>query len=186
MAAKGHPVCPVELAGSLDNRIRRWLQDPRKILAPFVREGMTVLDVGCGPGVFTVEIAKMVGEGGRVFAADLQEGMLDKLRNKIKGTDLERRITLVKCDADRINVSETVDFILAFYMVHEVPDKESFFRQIRGILKEDGEALIVDPRPFTVSRKDFELTKSQAEANGFRVGQGPKVRFSWSAVLRLA
>jgi len=43
-------VCPVERAGVLDHRIRRWLQDPQKILRPYVEEGMTVLDIGCGPG----------------------------------------------------------------------------------------------------------------------------------------
>ncbi len=48
-SAERNRVCPVELAGSLDNRFRRWLQNPRKILAPYVREGMKVLDIGCGP-----------------------------------------------------------------------------------------------------------------------------------------
>ena len=184
MSSDNHRVCPVELAGSLDNRIRRWLQDPRKILAPYVREGMKVLDFGCGPGVFSVELARMVGKSGRVFAADLQEGMLEKLRRKITGTDLEKSITLVKCDADRINVFETVDFITAFYVVHEVPDKNSLFRQLMSILRVGGELLLVEPKFLTVSRKDFDLTTGLAEANGFSVHQGPKIRFSWSAVLR--
>lgn len=54
-------VCPVEHAGSLDNKIRKWLQNPRKILQPFVSEGMTVLDLGCGPGFFSIDMAHMVG-----------------------------------------------------------------------------------------------------------------------------
>ena len=58
-------VCPVELAGSLDNKIRKWFQNPNKILAPFIKEGMNVLDVGCGPGFFSVELAKMVGKNGK-------------------------------------------------------------------------------------------------------------------------
>lgn len=81
-------VCPVEMAGSLDNRIRRWVQDPQKILAPYIAEGMTVLDLGCGPGFFSIDMAQMVGKSGRVIAADLQEGMLQKLRDKIQGTEL--------------------------------------------------------------------------------------------------
>jgi ubiquinone/menaquinone biosynthesis C-methylase UbiE len=76
-------VCPVELANSLDNKIRRWLQNPQKILSPYVKEGMKILDVGCGPGFFSVELAKMVGAHGKVYAVDLQEGMLQKLRDKI-------------------------------------------------------------------------------------------------------
>jgi len=51
-------VCPAEFAGSLDNSFRRWLHNPQKILKPYIKEGMTVLDLGCGPGVFTVLLSK--------------------------------------------------------------------------------------------------------------------------------
>jgi len=179
-------VCPVELAASLDNKIRRWLQNPREILAPYVKEGMTVLDIGCGPGFFSIEMAKMVGTSGKVISADLQEGMLEKLGGKIRGTELEQRINRVRCDQDKINISEKVDFILAFYMVHEVPDKNSLFKQLRDILNERGELLLIEPKLLHVSRKAFEVTTKVAENNGFKIYQGPKLRFSWSAVLRIA
>jgi 2-polyprenyl-3-methyl-5-hydroxy-6-metoxy-1,4-benzoquinol methylase len=52
MESERNRVCPVELAHSLDNTLRRWLQNPQRILAPYIQEGMTVLDVGCGPGFF--------------------------------------------------------------------------------------------------------------------------------------
>jgi ubiquinone/menaquinone biosynthesis C-methylase UbiE len=179
-------VCPVELASSLDNKIRRWLQNPHEILAPYIREGMTVLDIGCGPGFFSIEMAKMVGTRGKVISADLQEGMLQELGNKIRGTELEARIKRVKCGKDSINISEHVDFILAFYMVHEVPDKNSFFKQLKTILNERGIFLLVEPKLFHVSRKGFELTTKVAEENGFNTYPGPKLRLSWSAVLRNA
>ena len=184
MENKRNRVCPVELAGSLDSKMRRWLQNPHTVLAPFIREGMTVLDIGCGPGFFSLEMAGMVGTSGRVIAADLQQGMLDKLSAKVRGTALEQRITLVPCRTDTINVSEKVDFILAFYMVHEIPDKGSFFKQAKSILKPDGQFLLVEPKLFHVSRKDFEQTTALAEKNGFKAYQGPKMLFSWSAVLR--
>ena len=76
-------VCPVALSGSLDNGIRRYLQNPQKILRPYINEGMTVLDVGCGPGFFSIEMARMVGKSGRVIAADMQEGMLQIIKVKI-------------------------------------------------------------------------------------------------------
>ena len=186
MERERNRVCPVELASSLDNKIRRWLQNPHKILAPYIKEGMTALDIGCGPGFFSIEMAKMVGASGKVISADLQEGMLQKLGNKIRGTELEKRIKLVKCDNDKINVFERVDFILAFFMVHEVPDKNSFFSQLKDILNERGQLLLVEPKLFHVSREAFELTTKVAENNGFKVYQGPKLRFCWSAVLRIA
>jgi len=186
MTQERNRVCPVELADGLDSRIRRWLQSPGRILEPYIDEGMTVLDLGCGPGFFSVEAAKMVGGSGRVFSADLQEGMLQKLAHKIKGTDLERRIQLVKCDENNINVHEKVDFILAFYMVHEVPDKNSLFRQLKSILSDRGQFLLVEPKLFHVSREAFAATTQLARDNGFTIFEGPHVRFSWSALCRHA
>lgn len=177
-------VCPVELAHSLDNPMRRWLQNPRAILSGFVKEGMKVLDVGCGPGFFSIEMAKMVGPSGQVISADLQDGMLRKLTDKINGTALESRIKCVQCSTSAINVNESVDFILAFYMVHEVPDKPSLFRQLKAILNPGGQFLLVEPKMFHVSRKDFEATTQIAAGEGFSISKGPKLLMSWSAVLR--
>lgn len=179
-------VCPVELANSLDNKIRRWLQNPQKILSPYVKKGMKVLDVGCGPGFFSVELAKMVGSGGKVYSVDLQEGMLQKLRDKIYGTPLEKIIQLIKCGQDEITAPEKVDFILAFYMVHEVPNKDNLFATLKNILKESGEFLIVEPKLFHVSQKEFNSTISKAEAVGFKAAKGPKLLFSFSSILKNA
>ena len=176
-------VCPVERAHALDGKIRRWLHNPNRILSPFVKEGMKVLDIGCGPGLFSIESARLVGARGRVIAADLQDGMLERVRRKIAGTDLKHRVKLVRCDQDNINVSEKVDLIVAFYMVHEVPDKSVLFRQFRNVLNVSGQVLLVEPKMFHVSRKEFTATVKLAEECGFRVHQGPRIRFSWSAVL---
>ncbi len=176
-------VCPVELADSLDSKLRRWLQNPRKILAPYVAEGMIALDVGCGPGFFSIELARLVGPSGRVIAADLQQGMLDKLAAKIRGTCLSTRMDLVKCDTSNLNLLEPVDFILTFYMVHEVPDQAVLFRQLFHLLREAGKLLLVEPKMFHVSRAQFRETVRQAEAVGFFSTPGPKLRMSWSAVL---
>lgn len=175
-------VCPVAHAGALDNRLRRWVQDPQKILRPCIREGMTVLDLGCGPGFFTLEIARMVGASGRVIASDLQEGMLEKIRDKIRGTELEARITLHQSREDRIGVSDKIDFVLAFYMVHEVPDQEQFFREIGSILKPGRQILVVEP-PLHVSDKAFAATLNKARTAGFTTAPGPKVFLSKSSIL---
>jgi ubiquinone/menaquinone biosynthesis C-methylase UbiE len=176
-------VCPVELAGSLDSKIRKWFQNPNKILAPFIKEGMKVLDIGCGPGFFSVEIAKMVGKSGKVFSVDLQEGMLQKIRDKINGTPLEGIIKTIKCETDKIILPEKVDFILAFYMVHEVPDKDRLFESLKNILDEKGKLLIVEPKFFHVSKPEFDITVGKAEKIGFKASRGPKLPFSFSSVL---
>jgi len=178
-------VCPVERSGSLDNKLRKWLQKPQKILSPYIKEGMKVLDVGCGPGFFSVEIAKMVGANGKVIAADLQEGMLQKIRDKIAGTALDKIIQPVKCEEDNINIKEKVDFILAFYMVHEVPDKAKLFESFKGILNDDGKVLIVEPKLFHVSKKEFASTISDAGKAGFKSSPGPRLAFCHSSILQI-
>lgn len=184
MARENHPyVCPVEFAGSLDNFVRRLVHKPHRILEAYVDKGMTVLDLGCGPGFFTIEMAKLVGEEGRVIAADLQQGMLDKVAEKIRGTDLERRVKIHKCQDDLIGISQKVDFVLAFWMVHEAPDQDILFRELKSVLKPGGNIYIIEPK-FHVSLKSFESMITRIENIGFEITDRPKVVFSRTALLK--
>jgi ubiquinone/menaquinone biosynthesis C-methylase UbiE len=175
-------ICPVEKAGGLDNSLRRLLQNPKKILKPFINKGMTVLDLGCGPGFFSVEIARMLNDSGKVIAADLQEGMLDKVRQKIKGTELEKIIDLHKCQDENVGITEKVDFILAFYMIHEVPDQDKLFKELISILKPKGMLYIIEPK-FHVSKASFEIMVDKVKSYGLDIIDRPKVFFSRSITL---
>lgn len=150
-------IFPVEEAGSLESRFRHWLQNPKKVLSPYIRPGMHILDIGCGPGFFTLEMARLTGPAGHVTAADLQQGMLEKIAHKIKGSDLSTRVTLHLCRPDYIGLTGKFDLIFAFYVVHEVPDQSSFFRELISAMKPGGKLLIVEPR-FHVSAAAFDKT----------------------------
>jgi ubiquinone/menaquinone biosynthesis C-methylase UbiE len=180
---KSNRICPVEIASGLDNSLRKLLQNPQKLLKPYIAHGMTVLDLGCGPGYFSVGIAYLLNDTGKVIAADLQEGMLKKVGQKIKGTDLEQRIVLHKCMADKIDLTERVDFVLAFYMIHEVPDQDRLFNELRSILKPDGRILIVEPK-FHVSKVSFDAMIERLKDIGFEIKNGPKVFFSRTVVAK--
>lgn len=185
MAHDHDRVCPVEKAGLLDNRLRRLLQNPRKILKGQIREGMTVLDVGCGPGFFTIEMADMVGSSGRVIAADLQDGMLQIIKSKVQGTELESRITLHKCSETGIGVTEKIDLALVFYMLHEVPDQKAFLTEIAGMLSPDGGILVVEPS-FHVSPNDFAASVEIAKSVGLTDVERPRVPMSKTVLLKKA
>ncbi len=182
MSNRKNRVCPVERAGSLDTRLRRWTQNPRRLLGEYLEEGMTVLDMGCGPGFFSIDMAAMVGKTGHVIAVDLQEGMLRKVREKIQGTELEERFTLHLCEEDKIGVSRPVNFVLMFYVVHEVPDQGKLFREIESILKPKGKVFIVEP-PFHVSKKGFEDMIRIATDVGFSVVKRPKIWMNRAVLL---
>lgn len=184
MSEGKHRVCPVPLAGSLDNRIRKWLQNPREILGPYVKSGMTVLDFGCGPGFFTVELAELVGKSGKVIAVDLQEGMLRKLREKIKGTGLENRIRIQKCDPERIGVLEPVDAVVAFYVFHELPDRRATLIELKNLLKHKGILILAEPKYIHVSERDFQQTIRIAVECGFEKLAHLNIFMSRAAVLR--
>jgi ubiquinone/menaquinone biosynthesis C-methylase UbiE len=175
-------VCPVEKAAKLDHSFRKLIQNPMKILKPYIKPGMKVLDLGCGPGYFTRDIARMLNGSGKVIAADLQQGMLDKLHEKIKGSVLAEGIEFHKCHEDKIGYPEKVDFILAFYVVHEVPDHDSFFNEMISILKPEGSILIVEPR-FHVNKASFMAMTERLGAHGLKIADRPKIFFSRSVLL---
>jgi len=138
-------VCPWWLARALDNPIRRLIHGPDKILGGYIEPGQTVLDLGCGPGTFTIAMARMVGEAGRVIAVDVQGEMLQMVRQKAVKEGLDSCITTYKSEQDRIGISDKVDFALAFYMIHEVPDAGAFLMEVASLLKPSGKLLIAEP-----------------------------------------
>ena len=85
---------PLEKARALESRLRLLLQNPGRILKGYIHPGMTVLDLGCGTGYFTMEIAKLLEKKGKVIAADVQKGMLDILIHKLGNSELQNQIQI--------------------------------------------------------------------------------------------
>lgn len=178
-------VCSWRCAGFLDNWIRRSLHNPDKIVGQYIEKGQTVMDLGSGPGMFSLAMARMVGEEGKVISVDIQEEMLQILRQKSERAGLQSRIHLHKSLPDKIGIEEMVDFALAFYMVHEVPDKEKFLREVASVIKPEGRFLIVEPK-FHVSGPSFKETVGIAVESGLKLISRPKVFFSRAALLQKA
>lgn len=179
-------VCSHKHAFALDNFIRRIFQRPEKIVGEYIAPGDTVIDIGCGPGFFTLDMAVMVGETGSVIAVDLQKEMLKKVEKKAVKRGLDSRITLHQCPQDSIGLPHGIqaNFILAYYMVHETPDQKAFLNQARTLLKPDGRLLIVEPR-FHVSRKKFSRMQEDAKASGFTISDIPGKKGGWSVLLSI-
>jgi ubiquinone/menaquinone biosynthesis C-methylase UbiE len=178
---KNH-VCPWWLAYSFDNPIRKLFHKPHQMLAPYVREGMTVMDVGCGMGFFSIGMAALVGDSGGVIAVDLQSKMLEVTKKRARRAGFENRVTPHLCQPDAIGIKDTVDFILTFWMAHEVPDKTEFFRQLIANLNPNGKLLIAEPK-MHVSATHFQEILETAQTIGLKLTEQPTIRFSHSAVL---
>ncbi|GAB6093954.1 class I SAM-dependent methyltransferase [Desulfatiferula olefinivorans] len=182
MTSARHRVCPVERSGRLDGRLRAWVQNPEKILSPYVKEGMRALDVGCGPGFFTLPMARLVGGSGRVVACDLQTGMLEKVAGKIENSPLRERIILHPCTETALGLTGLFDFAVAFYVVHELPDQQAFFDELAGLMAPGGRFLMVEP-PMHVSRKAFTASLAAAARSGLTVTGRPRFFLGMGAVL---
>jgi ubiquinone/menaquinone biosynthesis C-methylase UbiE len=178
-------VCPWWVGYLLVSPIRRWFQDPEKILSPYISEGMTVLDIGPGMGFFTIPAAQMVGDTGRVIAVDLQEKMLKSLVKRAEKAGVAGRIVAKLCEPDNLGASEPIDLCLAFNVVHEVQDASGLFSQIRAVLKPTGRLLLAEPGGWHVSEKDFDATLTKASDAGLKLIARPEIRRSQSAVLGL-
>ena len=170
-------VCPWWLAYTFDHRLRRLLHNPEKILSPYVREGMTALDIGCGMGFFSISMAKLVGASGSVIAVDLQQKMLDNLEKRAKHAGVADRIITHRCEPENIGNHRNIDFTLTFWMVHEVPNLQKFLTQIYNALKSGGKYLLVEPK-IHVSADSFEKTVKIAGQVGFKMLETPPVAIS--------
>ncbi len=176
---KEHEVISVKKAGHLNSKLRKLVQNPKKTLRNYVKPGMRVLDFGCGPGVFAIAMAELKAD---VIAADLQQGMLDLLKENISDTKYEKSIHPIKCKEDEINVKGPVDFIFAFYVINQVKDKEKMFGQLNKILKDKEKMFIAEPK-FHISRNEFEEELEAAEKQGFKIIKRPRFWLSRVAVL---
>jgi ubiquinone/menaquinone biosynthesis C-methylase UbiE len=164
-------ICPWYIGYLLASPLRRLFLNPEKFLYPYVKEGMTVLEVGPGMGFFSLPLAKLVGESGHVICVDVQEKMLKNLRKRADNAGLLWKIETRLCTTTSLQIDdlkEKIDFVLAFAVVHEVPDTKKFFSEIFNSLKIGGVILVSEPAGH-VTREEFDNTLSTAQSVGFQI-----------------
>ena len=180
-----HRVCPWWLGYFLASPLRRFLEDPKEILGPYVRPGMKVLEPGSGMGFFTQELARKVGREGRVVAIDIQPRMLNGLRSRLQKAGLADRVDARLASADSLGIQDLagkIDFILAYAVVHEMPSSRAFFDQAAAAAKSGAHLLIVEPKGH-VTPEEFEAELEDAAQAGFATVDRPKLRRGTAALL---
>ena len=111
--------------------------------------------------------------------------MLDRVKRRAVKAGVDGRISLRLCIPGDIGVAEQVDFVLTFWMAHEVSDQKLMFAQIRSMMKDGGRWLLAEPR-LHVSLGRFESIVSTAVAAGFSVMERPSIAMTYAAVLERA
>ena len=158
-----------------DNFLRRLFSPPKKKLSRFISAGLTVADVGCGPGHFTIPIAELVGPEGKVYAADSDPKSIQVLKAKLNGGEMQFRVRAEVASAASLEFvpNASVDFVFANDVLCCMADHASAVAEIKRILKPQGQAYIsitksfrrMDPRAVTKEEwkqilKSFNLQKN--------------------------
>ena len=175
---------PAGSSRAFNNKLRLLFQNPKKILGGYVKRGDTAVDIGCGPGFFSLALAEMVGEEGRVIAVDIHKEMLDVVEAGAQRLKLRPRIILHQCRTDSLGISESADFVLAFWVAHEVPDMKRFFGEVAMMLKPKGLFFLAEPM-IHVNASMFQHEIKQAAAAGLKPYREVKVSLSRAMLFTL-
>jgi ubiquinone/menaquinone biosynthesis C-methylase UbiE len=130
---------PVSQAGALLTPLRRWIHPVPQMLEKFrIRPGHTVVEVGPGPGYFTIEAARLVGPTGRVLCVDLQPGMLKMMQQRLEAANIANAHPVIG-DAMRLPLPEaSADAAFLVAVLGEIPDRVAAIRELRRVLKPGG------------------------------------------------
>ena len=135
--------------------------NPRRRLKKIpIKEGMAVLDYGCGPGRYTLPVARLVGPKGKAFAVDIQPLAVSMVKEKAAGESLTN-IEAILVNSYNTGIEDSsIDLVLLLDTLHQIGDCDALFLEIRRVLKQDG-VLFMDPGHMKLAR-----AKEIVEATG--------------------
>ncbi len=145
-----HFPIPAFIARFIDNPIRRRIQPPSKVVSWInIKSGMRVLEVGSGPGTFTIEAARRAGISGMVLAIDIQPSITMKLKSKLRKMGVVNMEPIVASVHELPFPNKIFDRTFMITVLGELPDKEKALLEIKCTLKENGllaiGELLLDP-----------------------------------------
>ena len=185
---RDHHVCPWWVGYLITNPLRRLGENPDSILAPLTRPGMTAIDIGCGMGFFSLPLARMVGDAGRVVCVDVQPKMLSSLERRARRRGLSE---IIECrlasqeDLAITDLDDQADLVLAVHVLHETAYPRRFLTRCFEVLRPDGRMLVLEPKGH-VSDDDFGATVRMAVEIGFVETEHDDLRKSRAVVLEKA
>jgi len=138
-----------------DFRFKSWLDRnaSEALIEMGLRAGHIVLDFGCGTGTYTIPIARLVGEKGRVYALDVSTEALGRLEEKARREGL-KNITRIISKGERVPLEdESIDLMLLIDVLQEIDDWNTLFEEAYRILKPNGKCSVY---PMHVSAEEVE------------------------------
>lgn len=183
---RNHHVCPWWVGYLIASPLRKLGENPETLLEPLVRPGMTAVDIGCAMGFFSLPLARMVGDKGRVVCVDVQDRMLSNLVKRARRRDLHHVIETRLSTQENPGLDDLesrVDLALAVHVVHETAYPRRFLSRIRDILRPGGRLMLIEPSGH-VSDTEFEATRHLCAEVGLEELEKSRLRRSTKLVLQ--
>jgi predicted methyltransferase len=171
------PVMGVAGAGWLERAEREAEEAPsRAIEALDLRPGMVIADIGAGSGYYTSRMAKKVAPTGRVYATDIQPGMIGILERRITAEGLTNVTTVLGAMDDPSLPAQSIDLALMVDVYHELQQPQVFLQRLKGALKPGGRLVLLEFRKedpkipiFEVHKMSVAEVKQELEAEGYAI-----------------
>ncbi len=176
----GRLIAPVMGVGGAD-----WLERPEReaeeapsiaIRALKIAAGQTVADIGAGSGYYTVRLARVVGSSGKVFATDIQPGMLDLLTRNVAKAKLDNVVPVLSTPDDPKLPPDSLDLAIMVDVYHELAAPQAFVRKLRVALKRTGRLVLLEFRkedPRVPIRPEHKMSvaevRQELEPEGFKL-----------------
>ena len=178
----GRPIAQVMGVGGADwlERSEREMEEAPEVAldALAIRRGSTVADIGAGVGYLTWRLAERVGPQGKVYANDIQAGMLKRLRDNMAARHITNVETVLGAEDDPKLPAEKIDLALLVDVYHEFSKPQQMLRKIRQSLTPDGRLVLLEYRkedPDVPIRPEHKMSiagvKAEVEPEGFRLEQ---------------
>ena len=130
---------PAFVAQFIDNPIRRRIQPPMQVIGWMgMQDGMHVLAIGPGPGTFTIEASRQIGETGKLHVIDIQPTIISKLNKRLQREKIGNVIAEVASAYELPFANGTFDRVFMITVLAEIPDRNKALTEIKRVLKDDG------------------------------------------------
>jgi ubiquinone/menaquinone biosynthesis C-methylase UbiE len=162
---------PKQYAKSFDDPARDEWQKPIEVISALaLMPGQVVADIGAGTGYFTVRLAKAAAAP-KVYAVDVEKSMVDYVRLRATKEGLSN-ISAILARPDHANLPEPVDLVLVVDTYHHIPNRPTYFRELRTSLKPGARVAIIDFRKGAPSGppEEFRFTPEQVSAEMNQAG----------------
>ena len=116
-------------------KIRDAIRPPKeKLLEIGIEPGAQVLDYGCGPGSFSVEAAKLVGEAGKVYAVDIHPSAIKSVKQRASAAGVTN-IVPIEADSPAGLETESIDVAILYDIYHDFPNPDAITSELHRVMK---------------------------------------------------